>query len=218
MQIRTYTYELIDSKMYIMIEGSEALIIDPCISEEAVTMLRSEEVDNVLILLTHEHYDHMSGLELFRDAFSTCRVFVSEICNTYMQKPTRNGSKYFKALFIDKESDRIEEAGQVPAVSYTGDEFFTGETQFDWQEHKIFIRETPGHSPGSVCIIIDDSILFTGDSLLKDDPVVVKLPGGNRKDYNEYTVPYLKSLDEELMVYPGHGESGVLKEFKIGEV
>lgn len=218
MQIRTYTYELIDSKMYIMIEGSEALIIDPCISEEAVTMLRSEEVDNVLILLTHEHYDHMSGLELFRDAFSSCRVLVSEICNTYMQKPTRNGSKYFKALFIDKESDRIEEAGQVPAVSYTGDEFFTGETQFDWQEHKIFIRETPGHSPGSVCIIIDDSILFTGDSLLKDDPVVVKLPGGNRKDYNEYTVPYLKSLDEELMVYPGHGESGVLKEFKIGEV
>ncbi len=218
MQIRTYTYELIDSKMYIMIEGSEALIIDPCISEEAVTMLRSEGVDNVLILLTHEHYDHMSGLELFRDAFSSCRVLVSEICNTYMQKPTRNGSKYFKALFIDKESDRIEEAGQVPAVSYTGDEFFTGETQFDWQEHKIFIRETPGHSPGSVCIIIDDSILFTGDSLLKDDPVVVKLPGGNRKDYNEYTVPYLKSLDEELMVYPGHGESGVLKEFKIGEV
>ena len=218
MQIRTYTYELIDSKMYIMIEGSEALIIDPCISEEAVAMLRSEGVDNILILLTHEHYDHMSGLELFRDAFGSCRVLVSEICNTYMQKPTRNGSKFFKALFIDKESDRIEEAGQVPAVSYTGDEFFTGETQFDWQEHKIFIRETPGHSPGSVCIIIDDSILFTGDSLLKDDPVVVKLPGGNRKDYNEYTVPYLKSLDEELMVYPGHGESGVLKEFKIGEV
>ena len=218
MQIRTYTYELIDSKMYIMIEGSEALIIDPCISEEAVEMLRSKGVDNVLILLTHEHYDHMSGLELFRDAFSSCRVFVSEICNTYMQKPTRNGSKYFKALFIDKESDRIEEAGQVPAVSYTGDEFFTGETQFDWQEHKIFIRETPGHSPGSVCIIIDDSILFTGDSLLKDDPVVVKLPGGNRKDYNEYTVPYLQSLDEELMVYPGHVESGVQKEFKIGEV
>ncbi len=218
MQIRTYTYELIDSKMYIMIEGSEALIIDPCISEDAVTMLRSEGVDNVLILLTHEHYDHMSGLELFRDAFSSCSVLVSEICNTYMQKPTRNGSKYFKALFIDKESDRIEEAGQVPAVSYTGDEFFAGETQFDWQEHKIFIRETPGHSPGSVCIIIDDSILFTGDSLLKDDPVVVKLPGGNRKDYNEYTVPYLKSLDEELMVYPGHGEGGVLKDFKIGEV
>ena len=135
-----------------------------------------------------------------------------------MQKPTRNGSKYFKALFMDKEIERIKEAEKVQPVSYAGDEFFVGERQFDWQGHSIFVRETPGHSPGSICIIIDNQILFTGDSLLKNDPVVFRLPGGNRKDYNAYTLPYLKSLDKDLMVCPGHGEDGILKEFKLEEV
>ena len=213
--IETYTYDLIDSKMYIMTEGSKALIIDPIISEAAVARLQEQGVDDVLIILTHEHYDHMSGLELFRDAFDSCCVFCSEACNTYMQKPVRNGSKYFKALFIDKDCELIEEADKIQPVSYTGDELFSGEKQFAWQGHDVFVKETPGHSPGSVCIIVDEEILFTGDSLLKDDPVVTRLPGGNKREYNEKTFPFLTSLSGELMTYPGHGKAGLLKEFDI---
>lgn len=213
--IETYTYEVIDSKMYVMTEGKRALVIDPCISETAVGHLKEQNIDDVLIILTHEHYDHMSGIELFRNAFDSCTVLCSEACNTYMQRPTRNGSKYFKALFIDKTLELIEEAEKVQPVSYTADELFTGEKRFDWQGHDVFIRETPGHSPGSSCIIVDEEFLFTGDSLLKNDPVITRLPGGNRKIYNEEALPYLLSLSGDLMVFPGHGESGVLHEFDI---
>ena len=75
--IETYTYEVIDAKMYVMTEGKRALIIDPCISEPAVAHLKEQNIDDVLIILTHEHYDHMSGLELFRDEFGTCCVKLS---------------------------------------------------------------------------------------------------------------------------------------------
>ena len=213
--IKTYTYEIIDSKMYVMTEGNRALVIDPCIDEGAVAHLKEQGVDDILILLTHEHYDHMSGIDLFRNAFDSCMVLCSEACNTYMQRPTRNGSKYFKALFIDKDSDRIEEAEQVRPVAYTADELFNEEKRFEWQGHDVFIRETPGHSPGSVCIILDEKLLFTGDTLLKNDPVVTRLPGGNKKTYNERALPFLLSLSGDYEVYPGHGESGLLSEFDI---
>ena len=213
--VRTYTYEVIDAKMYVMTEGNKALIIDPCVSETAVLQLKQQGVDDILIILTHEHYDHMSGLELFRNEFNACTVLCSEECNTYMQRPTRNGSKYFKALFIDKDSELIEEAEKVQPVSYTADELFTGEKRFGWQGHDVFITETPGHSPGSVCIILDGKILFTGDSLLKNDPVITRLPGGNKKTYNERALPFLLSLSGDYEVYPGHGESGLLREFEI---
>lgn len=218
MVIDTYTYDLIDSKMYIISEENSAIVIDPCISSEAMEMLEQKNISEVMVILTHEHYDHFSGIEMFRNKFTNCKVLCSALCNKYLQQPARNGSKFFSALFLDKEPEKLSEAKNVPPVAYTADMTFSKELGFDWHEHEINLIETPGHSPGSICLIIDDNILFSGDSLLKNDPVVVKLPGGNRKQYNERTVPFLLELDKEMRVFPGHGEGGLLKEFSIVEI
>ena len=72
--------------------------------------------------------------------------------------------------------------------------------------------EMPGHSTGSIGIIIDNKLFFSGDSLLKNVHVTTSLPGGSKKDYRSITVPLIKALPNETLVYPGHGESFILGE------
>ena len=80
-------------------------------------------------------------------------------------------------------------------------------------KHKIFLKETPGHSKGSICILVDEKILFSGDTLVTGHETILRLPGGSKKDFAGITLPYLESLDREIMVYPGHGEPQKLAEF-----
>ena len=67
MNINTYSFYPIDSNMYVILENKKALIIDPCVSEEAKEYLKSEQVKEILVLLTHEHYDHISGVNWLRE-------------------------------------------------------------------------------------------------------------------------------------------------------
>lgn len=214
MVIETFTYELIDSKMYILMENNRAIVIDPNMSEEASHLIELGKFDDLIIILTHEHYDHISGVEKLRSQFD-CTVYCSEKCNQNMKSPIKNGSKYFKALFIDKELDKLAEAEKVKPIVSRGDVMFESQMDFIWEGHRIVLTETPGHSLGSICIQIDDKYLFTGDSLLKDINVITRLPGGSKREYEEITFPYLQRLDKDLYVYPGHGESGYIEEFLV---
>ena len=83
---------------------------------------------------------------------------------------------------------------------------------FAWQEHKFEMVLTPGHSPGSAAIRLDEKWLFSGDSLLGDREVVVRFDGGSEEDFLTKAVPYYRSLPENTRVYPGHGEPFLLKD------
>ena len=60
-------------------------------------------------------------------------------------------------------------------------------------------------------------IVFTGDTLLQDYPVILKFPGGNQADYERAALPYLQALDPESIILPGHGDPFVLKDRKIAD-
>ena len=62
---------------------------------------------------------------------------------------------------------------------------------------------TPGHSPESMCIIANDGMLITGDTLFIGECGRVDLPGGNAGQLFE-SFEKLKKLDKNLVVYPGH--------------
>ena len=209
---KKHIYELIDSNMYIATEGENALIIDPNINESAILYLREKNVKDILIILTHEHYDHISGVNWLREVFP-CRVLCSNACAENLKSITKNGSKFFSVLFLSEDKEKLEEAKLVKPVTCVSDIVFSESKKMEWNGHYIELYETPGHSSGSICIIVDHEYLFTGDSLLKELKVITKLPTGNKKKYLEYTLPFLSSLDKNLWVYPGHGEDGRLKEF-----
>ena len=62
---------------------------------------------------------------------------------------------------------------------------------------------TPGHSPESMCIVVDDFALLTGDTLFIGECGRVDLPGGDAGMLYD-SFEKLRKLDPELVVYPGH--------------
>ena len=73
-----------------------------------------------------------------------------------------------------------------------------------FEEINIKIIHTPGHSQDSICLIIDDKIILTGDTLFVGSCGRVDLPGSNPDDMYYSIYNRIGNLDENLIVYPGH--------------
>ena len=71
---------------------------------------------------------------------------------------------------------------------------------------KISIRVlyTPGHTPDSLCLLVDKEKLFTGDTLFVGECGRTDLPGGNAKNLYNSLFNVLLKLDDAIEVYPGH--------------
>jgi len=63
---------------------------------------------------------------------------------------------------------------------------------------------TPGHTPGGICILVDNEALITGDTLFIGDCGRTDLPGGNINQMFKSLHEKIKSLPNNLIVYPGH--------------
>lgn len=63
---------------------------------------------------------------------------------------------------------------------------------------------TPGHTPGGICIIVDNKAICTGDILFIGDCGRTDLPGGNLTEMYTSLQEKIMNLPDELIVYPGH--------------
>ncbi len=63
---------------------------------------------------------------------------------------------------------------------------------------------TPGHTPGGICVIVDNEALLTGDTLFIGDCGRTDLPGGNVEEMFHSLHEKIMKLPDELVVYPGH--------------
>ncbi len=68
----------------------------------------------------------------------------------------------------------------------------------------IKVIYTPGHTLDSVCLLVDDKKLMTGDTLFVGECGRTDLPGGNSKSMYDSLFNKLMKLDDSVEVYPGH--------------
>ncbi|RZD40880.1 MAG: Zn-dependent hydrolase [Thaumarchaeota archaeon] len=73
----------------------------------------------------------------------------------------------------------------------------------DFGNSKLKVLHTPGHSKDSICLI-GDGKLFSGDTLFVGNCGRIDLPGGSAKDLYHSLFDVLYSLDDDLIMYPGH--------------
>jgi hydroxyacylglutathione hydrolase len=69
---------------------------------------------------------------------------------------------------------------------------------------KLRVLHTPGHSKDSMCLLLDDRLIFTGDTLFVGNCGRVDLPGSDAKELYYSLFGKLAKLDEKLILYPGH--------------
>ena len=73
---------------------------------------------------------------------------------------------------------------------------------------EIQVLHTPGHTPGSVCLAVEDT-LFTGDTLFAGSIGRTDFPGGDVPDMKK-SLARLGNLPTDYRVMPGHGEETTL--------
>lgn len=137
----------------------------------------------VMILLTHGHFDHCSGVRELLTVYPELPVYIHK--NDAVDKVPGGG--------YELKFPRLDEAHQ--RYYGEGDTLCVGAIT-------LTVMETPGHSAGSVCLVTD-GVIFAGDTLFYHNCGRCDLADGS---YPEM----LRSLGRlgRLMgcyhVYPGH--------------
>lgn len=215
MKINRYVMPAILSNMYVLIEGTQALVVDPSADSDALQKLRNAKPEKVTVLLTHEHFDHVSGVNLLRQNFEV-EVICLKACAELIGDPNRNLAKFWRTMIMDKPPQVQEEGRKVEDLDYAcaADTTYDIGTTISWAGHTIQMTPAPGHSKGGCLLLMDEKILFSGDNLVEGTGVICRLPGGSKKDYTEITRPILDALPDDTFVFPGHGEPGKIEKLK----
>jgi glyoxylase-like metal-dependent hydrolase (beta-lactamase superfamily II) len=80
----------------------------------------------------------------------------------------------------------------------------------------VKIIYTPGHTVDSICLLVDNQKLLTGDTLFIGECGRTDFPGGNSKSMYESLFNKLLKLDDNVEVFPGH-DYGCKPSSTIGE-
>ena len=94
---------------------------------------------------------------------------------------------------------------EIPTVDYYFDQI---DIQDYLESFSIKVFFVPGHTWGSVCLLIEDC-LFTGDTLLNGGIGRVDLPGGDEQTLNK-SLKIISKLPNQTNIYPGHGTSSTI--------
>lgn len=208
--IQVYSFELMDSRMYMIREDDEIFVVDPCIDNE---LLRDAEgAKQAVVFLTHEHYDHISGVNWLKDHF-TCSVYAGKVCAKRVESEKDNLSSRFPFLFLlnREKYDYVRSHFSLPYTCKV-ETSFCGKGELLWKGHLIELYEVGGHSPGSSLIVFDKKFLFGGDNIL-DNGKELWGTDGDLKQYRENVLSALRELDQQMIVLPGHGEKNMLGYF-----
>ena len=194
------------SNCYIVVdeESKHCFCIDPASekSEREIEYIEKNGLTIDYIFLTHEHTDHTWGVNALLNHFSMAKVVCSSLCRDALPKEAR---AYFQLYYDDPSY-----VYNVERVDYTTEEL---NWQLTWSGHHIVFIATPGHSPGSVCIVID-GILFGGDTLMPFKPFIKKRNGGSMDLFKKSVNDLVNAYSANTKVYPGHGEVKQIKDYK----
>ena len=176
---------------YLLISSGEAFVVDP--SPSAQTIINQAEGTRIkAIILTHGHFDHVISAERLHQLIGA-PVMIHELDNEMLPDPEKNA---YRTIFGSDRSFR-----QADSLLHDGDILPLG-------DETIKVLHTPGHTKGSICLLAGN-ILITGDTLFADNFGRIDLFGGSFNDM-KHSLVFLSTLDPNLTIYPGHGESSSL--------
>ena len=182
MTLYTLILGMLDNNCYLLADDDGcAVVIDPTMHAEKIEgELSARGWRCGAILLTHAHFDHVGAAD---------RLAASYDAPIYLDPLD-------KAIIPEMAHGKLTSA----TVPYP-DELTVGKLRFT-------VLRTPGHSPGSVCLLTD-GLLFTGDTLFCGSCGRTDFVGGD-PDAMLRSLRMLSDLDFDGRVLPGHDEETTL--------
>ena len=184
-KVYQFITDTFDSNSYIIEYKDCLLMIDPGerLSSKVISWLTNNNRVLDYCLLTHEHFDHLIGYKNIINKFNA-KTYCSDETKYAISNFRKNLSFYHNIPFEYNIKNRVY---KLPNF--------------------IKVIKTPGHSKGSICVLLENC-LFTGDTILENKKhITSKLPGGNRNELKE-SIDLINKLNNSLKlhIFPGHGE------------
>ncbi len=166
----------------------EVAIIDPGGSPELIlSVLYGLTAQVRYIINTHGHVDHIAANRQLK------RRTGADICI----------HRADSEMLIDARKN-FSDLLAVPITSPPADRFLSEGQRIPVGELELRVMHTPGHSPGGISLI-SDGLVFTGDTLFAGAIGRWDFPGASYNLLLASVRNKLLILDEEMIVYPGHG-------------
>lgn len=157
---------------------------------EFVSWLRRHNKTILGLILTHEHADHCYGVDALKKHYDF-NLYCSEKCEINMRDPKQNYSRYiedFETFGVQSEAILVNDNDVLNLNGF-----------------ELSVMETPGHSPGSICLF-SENMAFTGDTVLNNTKTPLSFPHSNKLEYKNSKKRIFESLKPTTKIYPGHDE------------
>lgn len=191
LKIKTFVEGPIDANNYLIIDekSNESALID-CSSdrEEFISAVKKTGTKLKYIFLTHGHFDHILGVQTFKQEFNAI---------AYLSEKDLNQVNFAPQMLAMFGGGLTKFETPVYNFINDGDEFKLG-------EYTIKAISTPGHTKGGMCYLIDGK-LFSGDTLFQRSVGRCDLLDGNLDEIIKSVKEKLFTLPDDTEVFTGHG-------------
>ncbi len=169
-------------------ESGDALLFDPAaIGTEPLQFIKEHNLKVHAIVITHGHGDHIGGLAYFKKHLDA-PILIHEADADMLTDNKKNLSEYIGMPLELPSADRKLKDGDT----------------ITFGAHEGKVLHTPGHTKGSIGILID-KFLISGDTLFEMSIGRTDFPGGSYEEIMHSIKTKFFTLDEDTIVYPGHG-------------
>ncbi len=175
----------------------EGIVIDPgAEGEKIVNFIKNNNIELKYLINTHGHPDHTGNNWLLKENFPDVKT----------------GINYNDLPFLDIEKIDLFNFREMLNIKYIpSPDFHIDEGDLISLENiSIKILHTPGHSPGSVILVLSEKIIFSGDTLFRESIGRTDLPGGNYSEIIKSIREKILKFPDDTDIFPGHGETTFL--------
>jgi len=185
-QLQTNCYLVFDKK------SSKAIIIDPGDDADYIErIIADKNCKPMQIVATHGHFDHILAVTELKLAYKI--PFLIHQKDEFLVRRMQDSAIHFLGIKVD------------PPPSIDG---FITQKDITVGESKLQVIETPGHTPGSICLYSEkDNFLIAGDLIFADG-------GVGRTDFSYSNHEQLKDSLAKILklplatkIFSGHGQS-----------